>query len=277
MGPVSVAGLKADKYLRITTGKLPEADFAYLDEIFKASLAILNTLLRILNERTFDAGDGVARKVPLKLCVAASNEWPSAETGKELGALFDRFVLRRSVRPIATQAGRSRLLWDADLTPDLSTTVTPVELEAAAYEASGMPWSAAGREAMETILRDLAKEGVQPGDRRQVKAVKVARAFAWLSGAAEVQPDHWPRFSGMTRRNSRRPAPASLPRLPTRSACGSTPRFWKPSRFSRRPIAGSSNRPLRPRRNSPKLTAAFLLSAAGTAGRSRRGPTCNRN
>ena len=190
MGPVSVAGLKADKYLRITTGKLPEADFAYLDEIFKASSAILNTLLRILNERTFDAGDGVARKVPLKLCVAASNEWPNLETGKELGALFDRFVLRRTVRPIATQAGRARLLWDADLTPDLSTTVTPVELDGAAYEAAGMPWSAAGREAMETILRDLAKEGVQPGDRRQVKAVKVARAFAWLSGAESVQPDH---------------------------------------------------------------------------------------
>ena len=67
-GPVSLAGLKDDRYLRITTGKLPEADFAYCDEVFKASSAILNTLLRILNERTFDAGDG-AKKVPLKLCV----------------------------------------------------------------------------------------------------------------------------------------------------------------------------------------------------------------
>ena len=62
VGPVSLAGLKSDRYLRITSGKLPEADFAFLDEVFKASSAILNTLLRILNERTFDAGDGVTKK-----------------------------------------------------------------------------------------------------------------------------------------------------------------------------------------------------------------------
>src|SRR3954447_26335223 len=74
-GPVSLAALKADKYLRVTAGKLPEADYAYCDEVFKASSAILNTLLRILNERTYDAGDGVVRRVPLKLCLAASNEW----------------------------------------------------------------------------------------------------------------------------------------------------------------------------------------------------------
>jgi MoxR-like ATPase len=74
-GPVSLGALKEDRYVRVTTGKLPEADFAFLDEVMKASSAILNTLLKILNERVYDAGDGVVRKVPLKLCVAAANEW----------------------------------------------------------------------------------------------------------------------------------------------------------------------------------------------------------
>jgi MoxR-like ATPase len=41
-GPVSVAGLKRDEYRRITTGKLVEAELVFLDEIFKASSAILN-------------------------------------------------------------------------------------------------------------------------------------------------------------------------------------------------------------------------------------------
>jgi MoxR-like ATPase len=95
-GPVSVASLKDDRFVRVTAGKLPEADFAFTDEVFKASSAILNTLLRILNERTFDAGAGVARRVPLKLCLAASNEWPCPETGRELAALFDRFGAIRS-------------------------------------------------------------------------------------------------------------------------------------------------------------------------------------
>src|SRR3954453_22943983 len=82
MGPVSLSALKEDRFLRVTTGKLPEADYAFIDEVFKASSAILNTLLKILNERVYDAGDGVARTVPLRLCVAASNEWPSPDTGK---------------------------------------------------------------------------------------------------------------------------------------------------------------------------------------------------
>ena len=189
VGPVSLAGLKDDRYIRITAGKLPEADFAYCDEVFKASSAILNTLLRILNERTFDAGDG-AKKVPLKLCVGASNEWPSPETGKELAALFDRFCFRKTVRPILTQAGRKRLLWDRDHVPTLTTTITPIEVEAAHFEAMSLPWSVDATDAMETVIRELAKEGVQPGDRRQVKAVSAARAYAWLHGAEQVEPEH---------------------------------------------------------------------------------------
>src|SRR5262249_9106083 len=190
VGPVSLSGLKEDRYLRVTTGKLPEADFTFCDEIFKASSAILNTLLKILNERVFDAGDGVARPVPLKLCVAASNEWPSPETGKELSALFDRFCFRRSVRPILTRDGRKRLLWTRDHAPRFSTTVSPAEVDQAHREATGLGWSDEAKDALETILRELAKEGIQPGDRRQFKAVAAAQAFAWLDGAEQVEPEH---------------------------------------------------------------------------------------
>src|SRR5262245_63758767 len=52
LGAISVAGLKSDCYRRVTTGKLPEADLAFIDEVFKGSSAILNVMLKILNERT---------------------------------------------------------------------------------------------------------------------------------------------------------------------------------------------------------------------------------
>jgi MoxR-like ATPase len=190
LGPVSLRALKEDKYVRVTAGKLPEADYAFLDEVYKASSAILNVMLRLLNERTFDAGDGIVHKVPLKLCVAASNEWASPDTGKELAALTDRFLLRRSVTPIRSRVGRERLLWTADHTPKLSSTITPAEVEDARRAAQSLPWSVEAKEALGAVLAELAREGVRPGDRRQFKTVGAVRAFAFLNGADEVRPEH---------------------------------------------------------------------------------------
>ena len=84
----------------------------------------------------------------------ASNEWPqSFEGGRELQALFDRFVLRRSVRPIRSAAGRQRLLWTRDHTPKLSTSITPGEIDQAHHEALSLPWTEEARQALEVILR----------------------------------------------------------------------------------------------------------------------------
>jgi MoxR-like ATPase len=223
MGPVSLTALKADRYVRVTTGKLPEADYAFVDECFKGSSAVLNTLLQILNERVYDAGDGVARPVPLKLCVAASNEWASPDTGKELAALSDRFLLRKAVCPIRSHAGRQKRLWTRDHAPEFTGTVTPAEVEQAQRHASTLPWSDAAREALEAILRELAKEGIAPGDRRQFKTVNVVRAFAFLSGADEVLPEHlevarhclWDDPT-----SSRSRPPRWSPGSPTRRGCG---------------------------------------------------------
>ena len=96
-GPVSLKALKQDQYTRKTEHYLPKAEFAFLDEIWKASPAILNTLLTLLNEKTFKNGD-VLQQVPLKVLISASNEIPQTEQG--LDALYDRFILRLQVQPI---------------------------------------------------------------------------------------------------------------------------------------------------------------------------------
>jgi len=93
-GPLSISALKEDRFSRNTAGYLPTVKIAFLDEIFKASSSILNALLTILNERRYHNG-AHAQDVPLRSLIAASNELPADQD--ELGALYDRFLVRRFV------------------------------------------------------------------------------------------------------------------------------------------------------------------------------------
>jgi MoxR-like ATPase len=96
-GPVSIPGLKDEDYRRLTTGFLPQAHVAFLDEIFKANSAILNSLLTLINERVFHHGRH-RDAVPLIGLIGASNELPDPDGGLE--ALFDRFLVRLAVPPL---------------------------------------------------------------------------------------------------------------------------------------------------------------------------------
>ena len=189
LGMYSLSELKADKFVRITTNKLPESQYVFLDELFRATPAILNVLLKLLNEKTFDKGDGIARRVPLEICLGAANDWPSGDEGKSLGALVDRFMLRKSVAPISSMAGRQKLLWN-NQPPEFSTSLSGHELIAARLDAQGLVWSKEAKQALESILDELARQSVKPSDRRQFKSVSIVQAYAWLNGAEEVQPEH---------------------------------------------------------------------------------------
>lgn len=188
-GPISVTGLEQDEYRRVPTGRLQEAHLGFGDEIFKASTAILGTLLRALNERTIEEC-GQTRQIPLLIFLAASNEWPQ---DGELGALFDRFLLRRKVKPIRTRAGNERLLkgaLDNSLVPKFHETISVAEVRQAHIDAMQMTFTPKAWQALLDIISDLAKEGIRPGDRRRLKAVHVAKAYAYLSGDIEVEPEH---------------------------------------------------------------------------------------
>lgn len=96
LGPIDINELRAGRYLRREQGKLPTGRLVFLDEIFKASSAILNALLTVINERKFYQ-DGAPVPVRMKVLFAATNEVPDHT---ELWALKDRFTLKVACRPV---------------------------------------------------------------------------------------------------------------------------------------------------------------------------------
>lgn len=185
-GPVSLDGLKHDRFRRVTTGKLPECHVAFLDECYKANSAVLNSLLTAINERAHD-NDGGRVSIPLETVVGASNELPE---GPELAALHDRFMVRFWVTYTKTPDAFRRLLTGSE--PSIASTISFADLKAAQAEVEAMPVSEAAVEELFKLRGEVAIEGVVASDRRWRKAVRILRAAAWLDGATEVTPESFP-------------------------------------------------------------------------------------
>jgi MoxR-like ATPase len=182
-GPVSIAALKNDQFKRVVTNMLPEAELAFLDEVFKGSSAILNTLLTIMNEREFDNGtDRIP--VPLISLFAASNEMPQ---GEDLNAMWDRLVLRVMV-DYTTESGFARLIRTATA-PVTNTTLTKPELLAIqdTVRRVSIPSSTYG--AIETLRKDLQTKGIVVSDRRWQWATTLLQGQAVLEGRTAVEED----------------------------------------------------------------------------------------
>lgn len=195
-GPVSINSLKEDKYKVITKDKLPRADFAFLDETFKANSAVLNGLLTIMNEKIFF--NDVKEDVPLISIVGASNEFPEDES---LNALYDRFLLRWNVEPIVDINNRTKLfksflnrrntngIVHSDIVDsvDKNTTISLNDLKRLNLISRSVTFSKNMLEEYNKLFTQLEKEGVSVSDRRKNEAIKVIQANAVLEGRLEVE------------------------------------------------------------------------------------------
>jgi MoxR-like ATPase len=178
-----VQGLKKDEYRRLTTGKLPEAELAFLDEIFKANSAVLNALLTILNERAFDNGP-VRMTVPLITLFGASNEMPQ---GEDLAALWDRFSLRQIVEYVSDTSFAKLMRLTAQVAPP--TVLPRAELEALQHLALTIPVPDGVIDALVNLRKELAGKGINASDRRWRQTLDLLRAHALLEGRGIVEED----------------------------------------------------------------------------------------
>ena len=188
-GPVDLRKLKEGVVETQVSGMLPEAEIAFLDEIFQGSTAILNTLLGILNEREFRRGH-TRIHCPLRVCVGASNALPEDES---LAAFADRFLVRIFVEPIADPMLEQLLEggWNLAQQP-VSCKASMTDIDKLARAARQLDLSAV-RNALSHALRILRTAGVALSDRRAVKAQFLIAAAAVLADrTSPTEADLWP-------------------------------------------------------------------------------------
>jgi len=183
-GPLSIKALEEDRYERLTSRYLPTATVAFIDEIFKANSAILNSLLTLLNEREFD--NGVKRdKTPLSCVVGASNELPE---GEELDALYDRFLLRYQVMPVSKK-GFIQLLslkGNPKPKPHLELRLTVEELQEIQESAELVKIPEDVMVLLQELRYFLSEQQIYVSDRRWRKVVKLLQVAAYTNDKNEV-------------------------------------------------------------------------------------------
>ncbi len=182
-GPISLKALEQDQFVRLTHDKLPEADFAFVDEVFKANSAILNSLLTLLNERLFH-NSGAPVRCPLVSLFGASNELPE---GPELEALFDRFILRFEVGYLLRPGNLRAVLTSPEPKPPPALDLATLrQLQA---ELNAIRVTDETIDALIAIREQCKQEGIVASDRRWKKSLNLAKAAAYLTGATETTPE----------------------------------------------------------------------------------------
>ncbi|HXK40337.1 MAG TPA: AAA family ATPase [Candidatus Paceibacterota bacterium] len=188
-GTVDLRRLKEGVVETETSGMLPEAEIAFLDEVFLGSTAILNTLLGILNERTFRRGH-TRVSCPLRVCVGASNALPEDDS---LAAFADRFLVRAFLDPIADPMLERLLEGGWTLLEHRVERRTSIEQLDALTEAAQNADMSRVRPVIAHAVRILRGIGITLTDRRAVKVQRLVAAAAVLAGRSRPdESDLWP-------------------------------------------------------------------------------------
>ncbi len=195
-GPIDLNLLRKGVVVTNTAGMLPDAEIAFLDEVFNANSAILNSLLTLLNERRFRRGIEQQR-LSLISVIGASNAVPEDEA---LRALFDRFLLRvrcdyvgddevDSLFARGWQMERARLASSA--AEDAASGFDATALRRLSRAASAVDVESL-RDPYLRVVRALRAAGIPVSDRRLVKLLRIVAAAALLARRDVATPaDLW--------------------------------------------------------------------------------------
>lgn len=213
-GPVDLRKLREGVVEVETAGMIPEAEVAFLDEVFLGSTAILNTLLTLLNERTFRRGS-TRLSCPLRVCVGASNALPDDDA---LAPFADRFLVRAFLDPVPDARLEDLLAGGWSLSTDRpAPPASMADVDVLAAAARGLDLAPV-RPALAHAIRLLRRAQVNLSDRRAVRVQRLVAAAAVLAGRTHVtDQDLWPLLTAVPTREEQSVARDALRDLLARS------------------------------------------------------------
>lgn len=189
LGPIDINALKNGEYKNITRGKLPDANIIFLDEIFKASSAIRNTLLDIMLNRRLPNGDKMLSLDILGI-YSASNE---ISTDDEDRALYDRYPIKIFHRYIEKTLINDLLEHGIDLMDKNNVNKPLIGIneilyiqEEAVKRVKAMKNDNGIFERYIDALSQLEENNVLLSDRRKIKLLKIASAFSILMNSNKI-------------------------------------------------------------------------------------------
>ncbi|MBF4469821.1 AAA family ATPase [Flavobacterium sp. HJJ] len=189
-GPFDIRKLKEGELITNTEGMMPEASMVFLDEIFNANSAILNSLLMALNEKIFRRGKET-KKLPALMFVGASNVLPEDEA---LNALLDRFLIRIKCDYVEPDLLHQVLLagWKLESADSKETpTISADEVRDLQQLCRKIDLTAVRNEYVD-IIHSLRNTGIKVSDRRAVKLQNLIAASALMCGRNEaIVSDFW--------------------------------------------------------------------------------------
>lgn len=185
-GAIDLGELKRSGTLvRMHANRIPSSNFVVLDEFFRASEYLWNSLFMLLNEKKYEGIDGSEYDLPMLQVVALANDLPPLSKN---GAILDRFVSTIHLET-ASNDEKKKILENSDKIEyaDFLEGLQPVSIEGVLATRSLLRNVKISHATLHKIGQALAGDGVKVSPRRLNYAKNMARASAVLDGRFEVE------------------------------------------------------------------------------------------
>jgi MoxR-like ATPase len=194
LGPRSLPAMKDGRIERMLDGYIGTAVLAYLDEIFKASPTLVNSLLDVMANRKLKVGRNVHDIGQLLCIIASSNELPDRE---DMAPFRDRFGLTKFVQPVRAPEGRKAVMRiqdeyqasarNIDMSDAPSLKLGDIQQIRAEVRAVELPDAVI--ETMDQAQERWAQAGFPPSMRRIGQMLLAVKARAWTRGEGAANTD----------------------------------------------------------------------------------------